>query len=122
MSTLFPYTTLFRSDVWLGPGEALGEVAFEAAWNKRGCRCDESEKRPEGRDTQGLARGYCGLCLICGEPGHTRPHPGAVEFTGSWCDFHYGVLAVTHPLAPVGTFVWLAVIAAIIFTAGQLMR
>src|SRR5947199_408692 len=78
--------------------------------------------RPEGRDTQGLARGYCGLCLICGEPGHTRPHPGAVEFTGSWCDFHYGVLAVTHPLAPVGTFVWLAVIAAIIFTAGQLMR
>jgi len=97
-------------------------VAFEAAWNKRGCRCDESEKRTQGRDTQGLARGYCGLCLICGEPGHTRPHPGAVEFTGSWCDFHYGVLAVTHPLAPVGTFVWLAVIAAIIFTAGQLMR
>jgi len=45
-----------------------------------------------------------------------------VEFTGSWCDFHYGVLAVTHPLAPVGTFVWLAVIAAVIFTAGQLMR
>src|SRR5207245_11128734 len=56
------------------------------------------------------------------EPGHTRPHPGAVEFTGSWCDFHYGVLAVTHPLAPVGTFVWLAVIAAVIFTAGPLMR
>ena len=92
------------------------------ARKRRGYRCDESEKRPDGRDTQGLARGYCSLCLICVVPGHTRPHPGAVQFTGSWCDFHYSVLAVTHPLAPVGTFLWLAVAASAIFAARHFVQ
>ena len=49
-------------------------MAFEAAWNKRGCRCDESEKRPdwawasegaardvaEGRAEQGIVACWTG--------------------------------------------------------------
>jgi hypothetical protein len=45
-----------------------------------------------------------------------------VRFTGAWCDFHYRVLAVIHPLAPVGTFLWLAVIASVIFAARHLVQ
>src|SRR2546426_6145269 len=75
-----------------------------ASANKRGCRCGGSETSPGGQEAAGLPRGYCGLCVMCSKPGHSRHHPGAVRFTGAWCDFHYRVLAVIHPLAPVGTF------------------
>ena len=85
--------------------------------NKRGCRCSGSEKTPGGQEPMGLQRGYCGLCVVCGEPGHIRQHPGAGRFTGTWCDLHYRVLAFTHPVAPVGTFLWLTVVASAIFAA-----
>ena len=39
---------------------------------------------------------YCSTCEICGRPGHLRHHPGAVPITGSWCNFHYKVLSLTH--------------------------
>jgi len=94
-----------------------------ASANKRGCRCSGSEKNPGGQQPAGLLpRGYCGLCIMCGKPGHTRHHPGAVRFTGTWCDFHYRVLAVTHPLAPLGTFLWLAVVASAIFAARHFVQ
>src|SRR5207244_3904871 len=93
-----------------------------ASANKRGCRCGGSETSPGGQEAAGLPRGYCGLCVMCSKPGHSRHHPGAVRFTGAWCDFHYRVLAVIHPLAPVGTFLWLAVIASVIFVARHLVQ
>src|SRR5437879_7738134 len=65
-----------------------------ASANKRGCRCGGSETSPGGQEAAGLPRGYCGLCVMCSKPGHSRHHPGAVRFTGAWCDFHYRVLAV----------------------------
>jgi hypothetical protein len=45
-----------------------------------------------------------------------------VHFTGTWCDFHYRVLAVMHPLAPVGTFLWLTVVASAIFAARHFVQ
>jgi len=59
---------------------------------------------------------------MCGKPGHSRHHPGAVRFTGAWSDFHYRMPASIHPLAPVGTFLWLAVIASVIFVARHLVQ
>lgn len=66
---------------------------------------------------EGIPQGYCGLCEICGKPGHVRHHPGAVPATGSWCDFHYALLAIFHPLTIIGFFVWLLFFAAIILGA-----
>ena len=90
--------------------------------NKRGCRCSGSDKNPGNPESVALPGGYCGLCVLCGKPGHVRHHPGAVHFTGTWCDFHYRVLAVMHPLAPVGTFLWLTVVASAIFAARHFVQ
>ena len=32
--------------------------------------------------------GYCGVCDICGDYGHTMAHPRSPT-TGCWCDKHY---------------------------------
>ncbi|HHB91896.1 MAG TPA: hypothetical protein ENK59_01625 [Thioploca sp.] len=31
---------------------------------------------------------YCGVCEICGEPGHTHAHP-RLPTTGAWCEKHW---------------------------------
>lgn len=58
-------------------------------------------------EAEGIPRGYCGFCDVCGKPGHTRHFPGAVPATGTWCDFHYWRLALTHPAGSWGCLVWL---------------
>ena len=35
-----------------------------------------------------IPMGYCGLCDVCGEPGHMRAHPKSPT-TGAWCDNHW---------------------------------
>ena len=32
---------------------------------------------------------YCGTCEDCGRPGHTSHFPGAVPYTGAWCESCY---------------------------------
>ena len=66
--------------------------------NERGCYCGLWEKDPAYLESQGIPRGYCGKCQSCGKPGHTMHFPGMVPYTGSWCDSHYRLLAVVHPL------------------------
>jgi len=61
------------------------------------CYCFLWETKPEHFEQQGVPRGYCGLCDICGAPGHTRPHPGAPA-TGAWCDACFAQLAHGVPL------------------------
>ena len=68
--------------------------------NKRNCYC--SIPKIENGPIE-----YCGTCAVCGEPGHTRHHPGTVPYTGGWCDYHYKKLAWTHPTAKPGFFVWM---------------
>lgn len=70
--------------------------------NERGCYCglptDEREDLPDG---------YCGRCERCGRPGHTRHFPGAVPYTGEWCDRHYRAVAFLHPFGMPSSFLWL---------------
>ena len=65
--------------------------------NERGCYCDTLwEKNPEFLEKQDISRGFCGICERCRQPGHTRHFPGAVPYTGAWCDQCYNVVGVRH--------------------------
>ena len=48
------------------------------------CYCGKIPK--ETLEKEGIPEGYCGLCDICNKPGHTQHFPGAVPYTGTWCD------------------------------------
>lgn len=74
--------------------------------NERGCYCGIWEKNPKLLESQGIPRGYCGLCEKCGRPGHARHFPGAVPYTGAWCDFHYRLLSFVHPLGSFGVLLY----------------
>jgi hypothetical protein len=80
----------------------------------RHCYCGLWRKDPSVLEAQGIPRGFCGLCDRCGEPGHTRHFPGALPYTGSWCDMHYRRLSLLHPAAQAGSFIWLGVAIAIV--------
>ena len=55
----------------------------------RHCYCGLWRTSPETLEKQGLPRGFCGMCTVCGKPGHTRHFPGPVPMTLAWCDKHY---------------------------------
>lgn len=75
----------------------------------KNCYCDLPYNHPSrpGPD-------FCAMCDRCGKPGHLRHHPGAVPFTGGYCDFHYRLTAVIHPLGPIGIFLWTGAAFAIV--------
>ena len=79
--------------------------------NERVCYCGLWEKDPKFYESRGVPRGYCGFCIKCGKPGHTRHFPGAVPFTGCWCDFHYRLISLIHPLGFPGTLIYVSLIA-----------
>jgi len=81
---------------------------------ERNCYCGLWKSNPKLLRDQGVPSGYCGLCQVCGKPGHTRHFPGAVPYTGSWCDRHYRRARNLHPLGAVGFFLWLAIFAIIV--------
>ena len=80
--------------------------------NSRGCYCALWEKNADVLRSRGLSPGFCGNCERCGGPGHTRHFPGAVPYTGAWCDLHYRRLALLHPFAFPGTLLWLLTLGA----------
>jgi len=57
------------------------------------CYCEEQKAllNSNGEKTENIPNGYCGLCEICGNPGHVRAHP-SLPITGSWCDEHWDEL------------------------------
>jgi hypothetical protein len=57
--------------------------------NERNCYCPRSGPQPEYLQRQGVPEGFCGMCELCGQPGHARHFPGAVPYTGAWCDSCY---------------------------------
>ena len=83
-------------------------------WHAGGCYCGLWETKPGTLEEQGVPRGYCGLCQVCGKPGHTLHFPGAVAFTGSWCKRHYYRVMLLHPLGSAGTLLWLALLAGVV--------
>lgn len=72
------------------------------------CYCDLWEKSPRMLEEQGVPRGYCGLCTVCGKPGHLRHFPGAFPFTGAWCDKHYRRILLFDPRGTIGCLLCLA--------------
>ncbi len=57
-----------------------------------GCYCKERETNPGLAETmKSIPVGYCGICDICGKPGHMRGHPH-LPTTKAWCDEHWSVL------------------------------
>jgi hypothetical protein len=70
------------------------------------------EKNPAHFESLGVPRGYCGFCQRCGAPGHTRHFPGAIPYTGCWCDRHYRLVSLIHPLGFPGTLLYAGAILA----------
>jgi len=83
---------------------------------ERRCYCGLWQTNPGALERQGIPPGFCGLCQVCGKPGHVRHFPGAVPYTGSWCDRHYRRLKIRHPLGAIGFFLW--VFVAVVVVAG----
>jgi hypothetical protein len=87
-----------------GPITALGDspVGRQSLMNPsqeaiaRGCYCGSI---PEHALNPDLPAGYCGICEKCGAPGHLRHFPGAVPYTGAWCDRHYRRIQLFDPRA-----------------------
>ena len=77
---------------------------------KLGCYCMLWEKNPGFLKNKAVPEGYCGLCERCGRPGHTRHFPGAVPYTGTWCDQHYRRVMILHPLGTIGVFLYFLMI------------
>lgn len=80
-----------------------------------GCYCSLWDTHPEVLRSQGVPEGFCGMCDVCGRPGHTRHHPGAVPYTGAWCASHYRRLRWTHPATTRGAVLWLVGIALLVW-------
>jgi hypothetical protein len=72
------------------------------------CYCSLWETHPKTLEDQGIPPGYCGLCDVCGAPGHMRHFPGAAPYTGAWCRRHYRRAMWLHPLGRGGAWIWLA--------------
>ena len=62
--------------------------------NPRGCYCDVWAKDPAHLESRGIPRGFCGICERCKQPGHLRHAPGAMPYTGAWCDRCYRIVGV----------------------------
>ncbi len=76
----------------------LGDSDFSAGESRYEpfCYCGLWDKDPELLRSQGVPEGFCGLCVECGEPGHTRAHPSK-PVTLAWCDPHYAGLETDGP-------------------------
>ncbi|MEI6669429.1 MAG: hypothetical protein WCP29_14855 [Acidobacteriota bacterium] len=91
-----------------------GSIANQPDPNIRHCYCGLWQKSPETLERQNVPPGYCGLCQVCGKPGHLRHFPGAVPFTGAWCDRHYRRTLWLNPRGAIGSLIWMGVVGAII--------
>jgi hypothetical protein len=75
-----------------------------------GCYCTLWDKDPAFLNNNNIPTGYCGLCDKCGKPGHTRHFPGAVPYTGTWCEKHYRQTMIIHPLGRIGIILYFFII------------
>jgi hypothetical protein len=58
-----------------------------------GCYCADRKSNAQVAELmKDIPEGYCGICDVCGRPGHTRAHP-SLPTTGAWCDEHWKQLA-----------------------------
>lgn len=78
--------------------------------NPGSCYCDLWNTHPETLREQGIPQGYCGICSICGKPGHTRVHPQA-PLTAAWCDDCY--VGLVSARTPAQALRWLILLLAL---------
>jgi hypothetical protein len=82
---------------------------------RRGCYCDPWDTDPDAMRARGLPEGFCGHCEKCGQPGHVRHFPGAVPYTGSWCDKHYLRMRLLDPRTGTGCLPWALLLVLLFF-------
>lgn len=64
------------------------------------CYCEERKNNPRVAEyMKDLPEGFCGICDICGKPGHTKGHPN-LPTTGAWCDEHWEQLLSSPSITP----------------------
>ncbi len=68
----------------------------------RNCYCDLWNTNPDFLIHRGIPLNFCGMCDLCGAPGHTRHYPGPVPSTGSWCDECYRTQEYKGPDRDIG--------------------
>jgi O-acetyl-ADP-ribose deacetylase len=92
-------------------------VKYKAkGWPYGCCYCGLWEKNPEVLEKRSVPKGYCGLCTVCGAPGHLQHFPGSVPYSGEWCKKHYYRAMVLHPMGSIGCLIWGgALVALLIF-------
>lgn len=53
------------------------------------CYCPDRKNNPKVAELmKNIPEGFCGICDICGKPGHTKAHPN-LPTSGAWCDEHW---------------------------------
>lgn len=71
------------------------------------CHCGLWESSPGTLRSQGVPEGFCGICDVCGAPGHVRAHPAA-PVSGAWCDACYSNLATGNGVLIARAVPWIA--------------
>src|ERR1051325_9160950 len=89
------------------------ETTRRKAANDRWCYCDGVDA--DFRQKYGIPEGYCGICERCGQPGHTRHFPGAVPYTGAWCDRCYKIVGWTWFLRPPFVLIPLVILGVLLY-------
>lgn len=88
-------------------------------WPRGRCYCDLWNTSPNTLASQGVPEGFCGLCNVCGAPGHVLHFPGAAPVTLAWCRKHYYRTMILHPMGSIGVFLW--GLAVLFVVAGLIM-
>ena len=65
--------------------------------NERGdCYCQSLWKDTKRMKRRKIPPGFCGICLCCSQPGHTRHSPLPVPATEAYCDACFDSLATEY--------------------------
>ena len=87
--------------------------------SKSDCYCKERSNPKMHEFFDAIPDGYCGICDICQEYGHTRAHPYAPT-TGTWCDRHYQEIIdgdIIGLASIVNIIIYLIMIISLLFVA-----
>lgn len=95
-------------DPWCGLDIASQEPPGDLDWPMRvieatntvkatpNCYCSLWDTKPDFLPSFSVPKSHCGICSICGKPGHVRHYPGPVACSGSWCNDHLTQLVINN--------------------------
>ncbi|MDX8377311.1 MAG: hypothetical protein R8L53_04740 [Mariprofundales bacterium] len=76
------------------------------------CYCNTRYTNAEFNESlqkEGIPEGFCGMCCICGQPGHTKSHPHH-PYTSAWCDKHWQDVLQEPSISPIEMIIPAAII------------